>query len=120
RPRPPPLPSCPCPRRRRPPRAPLSPYTTLFRSRLDRLPRPVHNGKHGQGRPHPERKPPPQSGGVGDRHRQRRGQTRTHAEHGDVDRRDRDRKSTRLNSRHVSISYAVFCSNKKINAASSH
>src|SRR5699024_11319918 len=83
RPRPPPLPSCPCPRRRRPPRAPLSPYTTLFRSRLDRLPRPVHNGKHGQGRPHPERKPPPQSGGVGDRHRQRRGQTRTHAEHGD-------------------------------------
>src|SRR5699024_11398157 len=26
---------------------------------------------------------------------------------------DRDRKSTRLNSSHVSISYAVFCLNKK-------
>src|SRR5699024_12814254 len=28
--------------------------------------------------------------------------------------RSRDRKSTRLNSSHVSISYAVFCLNKKI------
>src|SRR5699024_11266316 len=28
---------------------------------------------------------------------------------------DRDRKSTRLNSSHVSISYAVFCLNKKRN-----
>src|SRR5207249_9144276 len=28
-------------------------------------------------------------------------------------RRDRDRKSTRLNSSHVSISYAVFCLKKK-------
>src|SRR5437868_10288672 len=28
--------------------------------------------------------------------------------------RDRDRKSTRLNSSHVSISYAVFCLKKKI------
>src|SRR5690625_6421984 len=31
---------------------------------------------------------------------------------GDV--RDQDRKSTRLNSSHVAISYAVFCSKKKI------
>src|SRR5690348_18191539 len=29
------------------------------------------------------------------------------------DARDRDRKSTRLNSRHPSISYAVFCLKKK-------
>src|SRR5690625_5902574 len=28
---------------------------------------------------------------------------------------DRDRKSTRLNSSHVAISYAVFCLKKKIN-----
>src|SRR5207249_10002174 len=28
---------------------------------------------------------------------------------------DRDRKSTRLNSSHVSISYAVFCLKKKMN-----
>src|SRR5699024_11367190 len=31
------------------------------------------------------------------------------------DGRTRDRKSTRLNSSHVSISYAVFCLKKKIN-----
>src|SRR5215208_7412198 len=30
-------------------------------------------------------------------------------------RRDRDRKSTRLNSSHVAISYAVFCLKKKKN-----
>src|SRR5258707_2104375 len=30
-------------------------------------------------------------------------------------RRERDRKSTRLNSSHANISYAVFCLNKKIN-----
>src|SRR5690242_21043833 len=32
-------------------------------------------------------------------------------------RRSRDRKSTRLNSSHMSISYAVFCLKKKINDA---
>src|SRR6266511_3719400 len=30
-----------------------------------------------------------------------------------IDRKSRDRKSTRLNSSHVKISYAVFCSKKK-------
>src|SRR5437870_7007038 len=34
-------------------------------------------------------------------------------EHGTVDVHDRDRKSTRLNSSHVAISYAVFCLKKK-------
>src|SRR3712207_8418726 len=33
----------------------------------------------------------------------------------DVARRDRDRKSTRLNSSHANISYAVFCLKKKKN-----
>src|SRR5699024_12880382 len=33
---------------------------------------------------------------------------------GSADRDDGDRKSTRLNSSHVSISYAVFCLKKKI------
>src|SRR5699024_11834151 len=32
----------------------------------------------------------------------------------------KDRKSTRLNSSHVSISYAVFCLKKKTNAAAHH
>src|SRR5690625_6721966 len=31
----------------------------------------------------------------------------------DLDRRDQDRKSTRLNSSHVATSYAVFCLKKK-------
>src|SRR2546430_12449039 len=34
--------------------------------------------------------------------------------HEDLDRRRRDRKSTRLNSSHSQISYAVFCLKKKI------
>src|SRR5699024_5476751 len=37
----------------------------------------------------------------------------THREVGPVEVRDVDRKSTRLNSSHVSISYAVFCLKKK-------
>src|SRR5699024_12339190 len=36
-------------------------------------------------------------------------------EAGHVEARDPDRKSTRLNSSHVSISYAVFCLKKKKN-----
>src|SRR5690606_40303083 len=45
-----------------------------------------------------------------DRPGDRRGGT---AGEGGLSRRDRDRKSTRLNSSHVKISYAVFCLKKK-------
>src|SRR6266480_7169707 len=68
---------------RRPPRSTLFPYTTLFRSRL-RFPR-----------------------------------ERIVVAYPGVDERfapespRRDRKSTRLNSSHMSISYAVFCLKKK-------
>src|SRR4051812_49949270 len=86
----------------RPPRtSPLFPYTTLFRSDGiapgDRPPalrqaagevRPDGQGP-GEDRPHHRR---------GDRHRRRAAS---------------DRKSTRLNSSHMSISYAVFCLKKK-------
>src|SRR6266496_5182246 len=72
---------------RRPPRSTLFPYTTLFRSRG----RPPAAG-HLRG----------DAGAVRRRARLRRG-----------DRRPRDRKSTRLNSSHVEISYAVFCLKKK-------
>src|SRR2546430_13100702 len=79
---------------RRPPRSTLFPYTTLFRSRL-----------------------------VDDH----TGDSRTIVQHevglhrgaGDLDDRivrcgvPRDRKSTRLNSSHSQISYAVFCLKKK-------
>src|SRR5256886_10246218 len=71
---------------RRPPRSTLFPYTTLFRS-----PRPTRTPQR-----EPRRRPRPQAAEMlaGPR---------------------RDRKSTRLNSSHSQISYAVFCLKKKKN-----
>src|SRR5258708_21476578 len=69
---------------RRPPRSTLFPYTTLFRSH-----RAARSGAHA---------PPPPRRAL---HRFRRGG-------------GGDRKSTRLNSSHQIISYAVFCLKKKI------
>src|SRR5258708_11264456 len=74
---------------RRPPRSTLFPYTTLFRSRLVR--RSVRIGAS-QGGP-------------------RAGDIRIARREGHLGRRDR--KSTRLNSSHQIISYAVFCLKKK-------
>src|SRR3712207_7576991 len=86
---------------RRPPRSTLFPYTTLFRSLerhrvreqerrvevagLDVLEHPAHVALAGL------------LGGA----------------HGDALVRQEDRKSTRLNSSHANISYAVFCLKKK-------
>src|SRR5438067_4060559 len=75
---------------RRPPRSTLFPYTTLFRSREDPL-----GGKCGVCEYRAL------CGGC---------RARAFALTGDV---LADRKSTRLNSSHVSISYAVFCLKKK-------
>src|SRR5438034_8663365 len=74
---------------RRPPRSTLFPYTTLFRS---------HGADGGAGG----------AGDVGHAHAQGRHQ-RGAARLG----HERDRKSTRLNSSHTVISYAVFCLKKK-------
>src|SRR6266581_8429129 len=80
---------------RRPPRSTLFPYTTLFRS-----PGPPHS-------PAAPCRPPLSPPGE-----------RRHA------RPDRaatgDRKSTRLNSSHPSISYAVFCLKKKKKKKATH
>src|SRR5438067_9940591 len=90
---------------RRPPSSTLFPYTTLFRSRPGRGRRGIAN-LHSSGRAWTfqaiERDPGP------DR--------QAHREAGRVfpgDQGQGDRKSTRLNSSHVSISYAVFCLKKK-------
>src|SRR2546426_2773972 len=72
---------------RRPPRSTLFPYTTLFRSAV-----PPARQKE---RPRNESERDP---GHRDRARTRCGE---------------DRKSTRLNSSHLVISYAVFCLKKK-------
>src|SRR5437867_8693590 len=77
---------------RRPPRSTLFPYTTLFRSGI-RLP-------HRRPRRHRDRV-------HSERRRAVRGGRRR------PPRLSRDRKSTRLNSSHRTISYAVFCLKKK-------
>src|SRR2546427_5114344 len=79
---------------RRPPRSTLFPYTTLFRSRgevrgADRAGQEEVVGAA------------PHRGAAGAWGRRARGEAR------------RDRKSTRLNSSHSQISYAVFCLKKK-------
>src|SRR2546430_9627330 len=84
---------------RRPPRSTLFPYTTLFRSRVD--------------------------AGVADERVALRAHLRQDPGRECRQRRAAgvDRKSTRLNSSHSQISYAVFCLKKKksnINATSSH
>src|SRR5438034_3815646 len=73
---------------RRPPRSTLFPYTTLFRSQVLELP---------LDRVDPEP--------VGERTCPSNACTRAST--------TRDRKSTRLNSSHTVISYAVFCLKKK-------
>src|SRR5690606_41641854 len=88
-----------------PPRSPLFPYTTLFRShRGDGLPRArLHPRREGQEALH---RPPDQfdPGLPGQEHQ---------VTLRDARRQRLDRKSTRLNSSHVKISYAVFCLKKK-------
>src|SRR3712207_7451958 len=85
---------------RRPPRSTLFPYTTLFRSRVH-AGRPVHLPRL---RPVVERS--------GDR-RGGHGHRSTGGGRPSDHRGDADRKSTRLNSSHANISYAVFCLKKK-------
>src|SRR5687768_17725123 len=93
---------------RRPPRSTLFPYTTLFRSRL--IPRSEteglsrHRGRDRHDAPYETAKgtapcEPPSA------------TSREYNQEG-------DRKSTRLNSSHGYISYAVFCLKKKIKSIS--
>src|SRR3712207_8340698 len=92
---------------RRPPRSPLFPYTTLFRSLQETAARTAPLDHHDcrvvlqfallvlengvEEAPHRLRRWRGRGGGTG----------------------DQDRKSTRLNSSHANISYAVFCLQKK-------
>src|SRR2546430_9952633 len=97
---------------RRPPRSTLFPYTTLFRSRLapsslgdEPLPRPRRQLMEHQLDPValPSVEPPEPVF---------RSPRATPSEPAATS--ARDRKSTRLNSSHSQISYAVFCLNTKI------
>src|SRR5207244_6518459 len=79
-----------------PPTSPLFPYTTLFRSRE------LFSCARRRAAPSRRTTRPPRASS--DRGTPRRGERRGTA---------RDRKSTRLNSSHQIISYAVFCLTKK-------
>src|SRR2546430_3059178 len=88
---------------RRPPRSTLFPYTTLFRSRPGDVPGSGVGGEVGRGNGVAETG----RGGVGvEPDGVGRGAT-------PFPRPTSDRKSTRLNSSHSQISYAVFCLKKK-------
>src|SRR2546426_3156920 len=93
---------------RRPPRSTLFPYTTLFRSRdgggeRDGRPRWLV-GRCG-------------AGALRGGNPRRRASGARHARGGESG--NGDRKSTRLNSSHLVISYAVFCLKKKKNTVES-
>src|SRR5256885_6185306 len=95
---------------RRPPRSTLFPYTTLFRSdrgRLGELARvdPAHRARVTRVRAQLLRVPA--------RVELPRGRAARRGPRAPRPRRFRDRKSTRLNSSHLVISYAVFCLKKK-------
>src|SRR2546421_3686767 len=80
---------------RRPPRSTLFPYTTLFRSRWAMVASvlPLTSARDGS--------------------RCRCRQPQVHSDRPRLRELVRDRKSTRLNSSHDQISYAVFCLKKK-------
>src|SRR5690606_41446785 len=98
---------------RPPPSPPLSPYTTLFRSQQ-------HAGHHGESQQHragPSHVALPRALPFGSVHLRRPPRSLScaspdyrvayHVTDGPLG--EGDRKSTRLNSSHVKISYAVFC-----------
>src|SRR2546429_7376371 len=97
---------------RRPPRSTLFPYTTLFRSRQPRRQRDQYDVRVDR------RLDPKRAADVGWHdeaklvlgHAERARRERVHDER---PHEVGDRKSTRLNSSHGYISYAVFCLNKK-------
>src|SRR3712207_8089678 len=92
---------------RRPPRSTLFPYTTLFRSRagLEDVDRELVVELAGRDAVAGGRDPLRLL-------RVEQPQLRVHARGGGLDPAE-DRKSTRLNSSHANISYAVFCLKKK-------
>src|SRR2546427_5936910 len=87
---------------RRPPRSTLFPYTTLFRSSHD-----PRRQRHRVARPASPRP----------RHPSRAGNAPFGGILAGAGGGGGDRKSTRLNSSHSQISYAVFCLKKKTNAS---
>src|SRR3712207_7470108 len=99
---------------RRPPRSTLFPYTTLFRSRADRRRRRDGGGARGTRPAGGEARPGVPAGeAAGPQLRQRPAPAAVRRLRKLATIAAVDRKSTRLNSSHANISYAVFCLKKK-------
>src|SRR3712207_7756944 len=96
---------------RRPPRSTLFPYTTLFRSQAEIGVRLIHPGHGVAGA---EEALLVEGGGVGG------GVVEVAGEDHGAAHPDLDRKSTRLNSSHANISYAVFCLEKQHESGAAH
>src|SRR3712207_8597638 len=94
---------------RRPPRSTLFPYTTLFRSQVRRIVPPSR--QHRRLSIEPRRLPERDLVELARQDPERADDKDPHGHQ--EDREDEDRKSTRLNSSHANISYAVFCLKKK-------
>src|SRR5688572_32561087 len=91
---------------RRPPRSTLFPYTTLFRSVVDEQPVVIERRASPLGARVNAHTIAPEVGS----HAWEHGVDVLDVALGEI---DEDRKSTRLNSSHSQISYAVFCLKKK-------
>src|SRR3712207_7816871 len=99
---------------RRPPRSTLFPYTTLFRSRAQRTARSAGPSEaHEHAADGEQQAEPDEVGGAvtGVEHLRQEVEGPGERQPGRVG--ALDRKSTRLNSSHANISYAVFCLKKK-------
>src|SRR3712207_9023282 len=95
---------------RRPPRSTLFPYTTLFRSATCAMAGVAARAAAGTTTaPVPQRRPGLSAEDV----HHRNAVHRPLGLQPEDERLTRDRKSTRLNSSHANISYAVFCLKKK-------
>src|SRR5207245_10152309 len=95
-----------CSRHQRPPRTTLFPYTTLFRSaKGQRAMTRASTSRYSQSRPDSAAMALPRVSHLGESLKRSAASAK----------RNLDRKSTRLNSSHGSISYAVFCLKKKKN-----
>src|SRR3712207_7142722 len=99
---------------RRPPRSTLFPYTTLFRSRHAGQRRDAPEAERLQLR---ELEPAERLGQVTERVGPLVAVRRRVGQRADPDGVEEDRKSTRLNSSHANISYAVFCLKTKTSGA---
>src|SRR3712207_7893654 len=95
---------------RRPPRSTLFPYTTLFRSRRRVEPLAGSRGEEEQPAQRRVEDPAVAVAEPEDRHPDSR---YIRMRNSQIPTPNADRKSTRLNSSHANISYAVFCLKKK-------